>query len=218
MIIKCFLFMCLLAANSALAQNVINISDFSESLSKKVKVSGTFLKGIQYESADDEKFLSVKLISGIQGLLCISITSKDGKYKASMSHEIDGKISGFTRIVYQSKFMDELQEYDSNSLAVLASVAGSCESTDKRYFISTWTDSVAKSNVVMLIRSNARRDSVSVGDTGKSFKCEKINSPSNVSYDKKCVLENTDLTSINKLVVKRKKYIKIPDETILLAM
>ncbi len=182
----------------------INKSESIESYSEIVGVAGEFLKGIQMESASEEKLLHVHFPENSEGDLCIELSSIDGKYKADIKAEISSSESGMQRIPFDFKYQDRLRNYSNNEIAILARIEGKSEDQcsgnahSTTWLVSSWSSDVSK-NLILLIRSDARKDVAYFPDKDNPRKkCKKIRKPYNVSYDKYCVLENVDFDNFEK--------------------
>ena len=199
---------------------IIDEKNIHESYSETVKVSGSFFLGLQFKGGEQLGKLNILFPQNSIGFLCIDISSIDGRYKASIEHSIDSPISGLNQLDFPSKHQTELNSYKPNELAVKSRIGKSCKENKKHSLISSWSNSIKNNNVVLLIRSDARKDVVYVPDLPnepKKFKCKKFKNEYKVTYDKYCELKDVDLTSVTYITIKRKNLQKIPDEIIKLA-
>lgn len=199
------------------AGGVIHISNLKESFTERVKVSGAFFMGLQFNSNEDIEKLYILFPSSSTGMLCVEISSIDGRYKAYIEQKLVEPVSGLTELAFQSRYRDKLNEYKPSELAVKAVITDSCDNGESSLLLASWRISNEKNNPVILIRSDARKDIVYVPGVNKSFKCKRFVDEYKVAYDKYCELIGVDLTRIERLVIQRKNLRKIPDEFIKLA-
>lgn len=195
----------------------IKVENIDESYSKTVKVSGSFFLGMQINQKSALEKLNILFPDNSKGLLCIDIASIDGRYKASIKHTLTQAVSGLNQLDFPSQYQTELNNYRPNELAVRAFLGKGCNEGNSRTLISSWTNDIAGKDVVLLIRSDARKDVVYIPNIQKGFKCKKFKSEYKVTYDKYCELKGIDLVKVNLLKIKRKNLQKIPDEIIKLA-
>jgi len=209
------IFLILTASTSAIsaATIAINKKDMTESYSETLKVSGSFHLGMQSASDDKIQNLNILFPKDAKGWLCVDIASIDGKYKASIEHELTVPVSELNQLDYRSTYEKQLEGYTSNDLAVLASLKVSCKDQKNKRLIASWGPKSPKDNVILLIRSDARKDVVIFPD-GKKIKCKKIREKYKVTFDKYCDLSGIDITKFEYLDVQRKNLQPISDERI----
>ncbi|WP_394172301.1 hypothetical protein [Thalassotalea litorea] len=208
----------LVALKLMAAEISIDENSFEESFSHTVQVSGNFYVGLQMASDDNIEQLVVLFPEGSTGMLCIAISSIDGRYKAKIEQEISSPISGWTQVLFDSAHQGELNKYIANELAVLARVGGSCTKSGARSILSSWYQRVSNDQeMVLLLRSDARKDTVVIDGHDGSFKCKKFKNSYKVTYDKYCPLKGIDITQVPILEVQRKNLQDVPDEKIELA-
>ncbi|MET0123821.1 MAG: hypothetical protein ABW124_22545 [Candidatus Thiodiazotropha sp. 6PLUC9] len=201
------------------ADIVVSENSISESYSQSIKVSGEFLVGIQTASKikGRDKALHVMFPDNSEGWLCIDIKSNDGRYKATLAHNIEQPISGVTKIVFNSKFQEVLNKYSADEVAIKSSFKSSCnEHKSQKLLISSW-DRIISDELLLLIRSDARKDTAYTPDSlnpASSAKCKRIRRSNNISYDKTCVIKTFDISRMNKIEIVRKNLQPISPEII----
>lgn len=200
--------------SQAVFANLIKVQNINESYSETVKVSGSFFLGIQFFQKSKLDKLNILFPDNSKGMLCINLASIDGRYKASIRHELDTPVSGLNQLDFPSKYQSVLNNYKPNELAVRASIGKSCSNDNARILIASWSNVIDNSYVVLLIRSDARKDVVYVPSISKGFKCKKFKNEYKVTYDKYCELKGVDITEVESIKVKRKNLQNIPDELI----
>jgi hypothetical protein len=188
-----------------------------ESYIEKVKVSGSFYLGMQYIHDSEIGKLNILFPKNAIGKLCIDIASIDGRYKARIEHHLVRPVSGLNQLDFPSQYQTEINNYKPIELAVRATIGKDCSEVNSKSLIASWSSQFEGDNVVLLIRSDARKDVVYIPGEPKGFKCKKFKNEYKVTYDKYCEMKGVDLTKINFIQVKRKNLQKIPDEIIKLA-
>jgi len=195
----------------------ISKSSVTESFSNTVKVSGRFYLGMVYDTDEQVDKLNVLFPKETTGMLCVSISSIDGKYKANISHKIEKPVTGLVQLDFESDYKEELKTYRSNQLAVLSTISKSCDDVKQRNMISSWSSDINNKNILLLIRSDARKDTVLFPGSDMKVKCKKFRDEHKVTYDKYCELSGVDITKVNTLTIERKNFRKMPTEAILMA-
>lgn len=191
---------------------VLIADQVAEYYSEKVKVSGKLFSGIQINDSDKVDELFVYLPEASKKTLCTELTSIDGRYKGTLEKKLDGSASGFVKVEFDSKYENILTSYDGNSLAALSYLSSSCEGDfDRKYLVSSWKNQPHKNELLVLIRSSARKDKASINGSDKYQKCKKIRDKYSVSFDKFCVMPIEDFTKLKKLDLKRKNLQPIDD-------
>lgn len=208
---------CFILISSTLIAETISKKDITESFSETVKVSGTYFLGMQYNSNQKIKKLHISFPKDSAGTLCINIASIDGRYKASINHKLSSKVSDLISMNFPSDYENELEDYESNELAVLAWLDESCNKPNDKILVASWDSTIEDQNVLLLIRSDARKDVVHLSNTSKTFKCKKFRSKYKVTYDKYCELKQVDVLGLNQIQIIRKNLQKIPPVLIKLA-
>jgi hypothetical protein len=200
---------------SGMAEKVVSINSIEESYSQNVKVSGEFLVGMQLNNSDNSKSLHVIFPKGSTGELIIELSSIDGKYKAELRHDIIDPISDFTKINFASEYQEIFNNYESQEIAISATLKKSGKDTR---LMSSWGSNMSD-ELILLIRSSARKDVAYVPSKENHIlkaKCKKFRKSYNVSYDKYCILKGIDLEKIKSIEIVRKNLQPIEPETIVI--
>lgn len=189
---------------------------FIEYVNKKVKVSGSFHAGLQLNATTHENKLFVLIPKHELNMLCIEITSIDGIYKAFINYNLlPNSKPIFSEVEFNSKYKDELINYKPIELAINAKIGNECDSISNKLIISSWGNPQIKSDLALLIRSDARRDIAHIFDNksnSKKVKCNKIDSGYNIAYDKLCLFKDIQPMTIKNIEVERKNLRNIPTE------
>ncbi|MCK7460206.1 hypothetical protein [Idiomarina aminovorans] len=201
----------------ALSSQANQVNGFTESYSDTVKVSGQFLKGLQYADAQFETTPHIYFPRAYSGTICVFVSSADGRYKSQYQYSFAEPVEGLIAISFPTQYKEELSAFTSNELGLLATVQDDCKQTNGRYLVSAWGKPKSLNSISIFIRSNARRDIAVPRATQASpnpVKCQDLNSSYRVSYDKECIITNVSADALQQVVIKRRNLRAIPDELI----
>lgn len=198
------------------------VSEFTESYSETVKVSGQFLKGLQFTDVDYAVAPHLYFPSAYQGRVCIFVSSADGRYKSQYQYTFTEPAEGLVSIEFPTKYIDELEEFAPGELGLLATAQPDCSSLNGNYLVGSWGTPKSMTNIAVFLRSNARRDVATVfgnnhgaSDTSPvTVKCQDLRSNYRVSYDKECVLQDVDASQMTRVIIKRRNLRAMPDEVV----
>ena len=216
--IKHLLTLAMLTANVGIAQ-ANQVSGFTESYSETVKVSGQFLKGLQFTDVDYQVAPHIYFPSPYEGAVCVFVSSADGRYKSQYQYNFTESVDGLVRIEFPTQYIDELEEFAPGELGLLVAAQADCNATNGNYVVGAWGIPKSMNNIAVFLRSNARRDVATLINTGneapnKSVKCQDLRSNYRVSYDKECLLQDVNTDSAMRIVIKRRNLRAIPDEVV----
>lgn len=200
-------------SSSLLATPILSV--FNESLSERVKVSGRFHAGLQVNTIIPSDKLYVLMPENSDKKLCVDIASIDGIYRANIIYQLNSEQKGYIELPFDSKYKSQLLQYRPLDLAVKATIGTSCESMDNRNILASWGKDSDATSLVLLIRSDARRDVAYIPDIKNPLhkvKCQRIETSYNVAYDKYCLFEGLELESVNSIEIERKNLRLIPHE------
>jgi len=202
--------------SSALAETDITPYTIKENYSENIQVTGDFLVGIQTGTDQERKSIHVFLPDKPKGILCITLSSIDGKYKARIEKTINESLPNPVPIPYESKYKEIIDKYPNNEIAVLSTLGTSCDNdANAKQLISAW-DATSR-NLLLLIRSSARKDIAYITSQNLSAvksKCRKFRKSYNVTYDKYCLFENINIGDIKEIEIVRNNLQPITNEII----
>ena len=211
----------LLGAYAGLTQ-ANQVSEFTESYSETVKVSGQFLKGLQFTDVDYAVAPHLYFPSAYQGPVCIYVSSADGRYKSQYQYTFTELTEGLVSIEFPTQYIDELEEFSPGELGLLATAQQDCSSLNGNYLVGSWGVPKSMTNIAVFLRSNARRDVATIfgNNDGEhktapiTVKCQDLRSNYRVSYDKECVLQGVDASQMTRVIIKRRNLRAMPDEVL----
>lgn len=198
------------------------VSEFTESYSETVKVSGQFLKGLQFTDVDYAVAPHLYLPSAYQGPVCIYVSSADGRYKSQYQYTFTEPTEGLVSIEFPTQYIDELEEFSPGELGLLATAQQDCSSLNGNYLVGSWGVPKSMTSIAVFLRSNARRDVATILGNNDSenktapitVKCQDLRSNYRVSYDKECVLQGVDASQMTRVIIKRRNLRAMPDEVL----
>ncbi|GAB2777468.1 hypothetical protein [Salinimicrobium soli] len=100
-----------------------------------------------------------------KSLLCVAITSKDGRYKGAFQYDITNVQSGWFQLNFPTEHREELDKYRSDEIIIVSTIADACSSDNEFFYTpSVWRpDSneevviyLNSSEMVFLIGSNEK--------------------------------------------------------------
>lgn len=190
-----------------------DLISFTESYNQTVKVSGRFHAGINVDSGSRIEGLYVDIPAEQSGKLCVSLTSVDGVYRANMEYDVSDVTSGMIELRFPTAYRGELDQFESDQIAIKASVAASCQDVQSSFLLASWNTFENADSLSILIRSDARRDIAYIPTKANYLykaKCQRIPSSYGVSYDKKCQFDQVDLDKVEQVEIVRKNLRSLP--------
>ena len=133
-------------------------------------------------------------------ILCVELSSKDGRYSAKIDYSIDNLKIGIHQFLLPTKYKKELSSYKADEIVILASLNENCNENPKAYLISNWNNLNTKKNVFVYI--NSQIPAKLVADSIE-FDCEDLESPS-IAFNKKCKIPLTSLKETSLLYIKQR--------------
>jgi len=188
---------------------------FNESMNEKVKVSGRFHAGLQVNNTESSNKLFVFMPKEKAKQLCVDITSIDGVYKAEIVYHLQRIPAGYVELEFPSMYKTQLKQYKPMELAIKATIGDTCKDLGLRNVLASWGKHTDARTLLLLIRSDARRDVAyipSIKHATQKVKCRKLETSYNVAYDKYCLFKDIDPRKVTSIEVERKNLRKIPSE------
>jgi hypothetical protein len=207
-IICCFLFGISITLNID-AQRILPIKPKPgwEKWQDRVPVGADFLVGIHSNQKDesiDPSRLFVTLPKNHGPILCVSISSIDGKYKAKLEYDIKNTGSGEFEFEIPTEHKDKLSKYKTQNVAIISKSGQSCTSTNGIYHVASWNKSLEDKRYMYF--GGETPVSISLFDAkGKitKVKAEKIEGVPAISYKWKCEVSQELLAKTTKIIVNR---------------
>lgn len=185
------LMICLLAtwpASGLVSQVLAPRGPIRERFLPKVQVGGAEIVGVQAKAgtlAANTAQLSVFLPTHLTGMLCIAITSYDGKYQGRAEYEVSAVQAGRYRLQYPSEFRSPLARYRAADVGVLAELKRRCDVGVRREAIAvaSWDPAAALDSTAILLNS-LTADDVTLG----AGRCFKVATAQHVAFDWSCLV------------------------------
>lgn len=201
-ILLCFGFWALSATSASAQQDdaaleLANEPGFTERFAGNTQVSGQFLSGLAYASSLTEMDLSQLRLSYSRSsdvtpsLVCVRITSDDGRYWASNLYRAKGSFNSAPRVPIPTLYEEQLKAYDASSLLVLATFSDNCnEGSGKTYVPGLLGDNNKGSELVAYVNVSQSKVSATLSDSDgnvvQKVKCKKPESGSKVTFSHLC--------------------------------
>jgi hypothetical protein len=113
-------------------------------------------------------------------VLCVDVSSQDGRYIASLEYDVRGEPAGPVALkIHRSRWASELQRLSPSQLAILARIAEACGRVPKGpgpFLLASWDAQAARQTVSVLL--NSRLPTSIVAEVGKRpqgrYACERL--------------------------------------------
>ena len=208
-----FILLLYLSFKPCLSQEILPISTDNEweVWYDKVPVSGEIRVGIMNSISDvyiNPSSFYVMIPNHNKKILQCEISSRDGRYEASISYNIENLKSGNYKFSLPTQHKNELKNYTSKDITILTSIGDTSIENTAFYVSSSW-HSIVKYPETIYIYINSERKSTIVIQNSKSvnsqqFPCEKIQETSSIAYNSLCKIPTKDLDLNSNLFIKQR--------------
>jgi len=196
-----------------LAQEItpINIGNDWEVWYDKVPVSGEIRVGIMTSFGDiniNPSFFYVMIPDNKEKFLHCTISSRDGRYEASITYNIENLKSGSHKFSLPTQHKTELKNYTSNDITILTSI-GNISLENTAFYTSASWHPITKFPEIIYIYINSERKSTIVVENSKlgstlQFPCKKIIETSSIAYNNLCKVQTKDLDLNSNLFIRQR--------------
>ena len=140
--------------------------------------------------------------------LSCEISSRDGRYEASVAYDISKLKTGSHQFRLPTKHVNDLKTYNFSDITILTSISGNLENKSKFYTSASWKPiSIYPENIYVYLNSERTTTLVAVNKSKnerEDFKCIKIENPSSIAYNKVCKIPSKELKSGSELYIKQR--------------
>ena len=171
-----------------------------------VPLAGGKLVGVMSVSGSrvDVGTLTVFLPSSRESMLCLELSSQDGRYSARLEYRLTGTRTGAVSLDVPTQYRRELARYEPRRLAILASLNSSCTEAPKAYLAAQWNEAPTASAVVVFLNSRVP-SRIRGGVDGKlAFDCVPVDGVT-TAYDLACEIPWSALTGAPSFVVEMRR-------------
>lgn len=199
----------------------INHGQFKETFTESVNISGIVRIGVMYGSPlnnTDLDSLFIDLGQNKKGLLCASITSIDGQYKAAFKLKLKEQWKGISRFKLPSQYHQRISHYSPNHVAVMAEIKPKCKGKTHQIVPASWgppntetihvfINSGGFNSILKLYKLNGDREKI---------KCHDINTNKKTAFNTECTISKPIRYQMEKSTLfrsrnnNRSKPIKLP--------
>lgn len=177
----------------------------------KVPVSGEIRVGIMTTNEDaniNPSYFYVMIPKHTEKFLFCEISSRDGRYEASVSYDISNLKPGSHKFILPTQHINELKNYHSNDITILTSI-GDTQSGEPTYFTSASWESINSypANIYILLNSEKKTSIVVENkklNTQNEYPCEKIVTDSSIAYNCLCKIPTNILDASSELFIKQR--------------
>ena len=189
----------------------INLTNNWEVWYDNVPVSGEIRVGIMAENEDvsiNPTTFYVMIPEHSEKFLSCEISSRDGRYEASVAYDISKLKSGNHEFSLPTKHLNDLKSFSYSDITILTSITDNLEMKAKYYTSASWKPIVNyPENIYVYLNSTRTTTLVAVNKLKKEreeYKCTKIENPSSIAYNKVCKFPSKIITANTKLLIKQR--------------
>lgn len=156
-------------------------------------------------------------------LLCVEISSKDGRYVAQLPYELSGTAGPVSLearpVELPTNHTGKLRRYAPDELAILAHISPRCGGPTGQYVVSAWHGEASPDTISVLVNSDVYTSIVGGSKYAVSFEvpCRRLKSPAK-AYNRRCDIPasflspsiTVDVRQRTTLGTKRYKYYSLP--------
>lgn len=176
-----------------------------------VPVSGEIRVGIMTKSNDksiNPTSFYVLIPEHSEKFLSCEISSRDGRYEASLVYDISKLAAGSHRFTLPTKHVSELKAYNFSDITILTSISDNLENKTKIYSSASWEPiSNYPENIYVYLNSERTTTLLAVNkvkNTREEFKCVKIENPSSIAFNKICKFPSNIVHPKTELFIKQR--------------
>jgi hypothetical protein len=183
---------------AAAALVLIPVGELQEHFEKTVPVAGSMLVGLRRGPAEGPlslQALAVDLPDNAGGMLCLDMSTRDGRYTASQDFKLQGPKAGPVSLNLKSRHPEDLRGYADADLAVMLQLRDSCdEGAPRAYLAARWTTTATEDTLTALVNVKLSRANMVLVDSagqqvpGEEAPCQAITSGARTAYDHECSL------------------------------
>jgi hypothetical protein len=190
----------------------LNQSQFWESYSQSVNISGSVRAGVMYDSPADHvipDLLYLDISTKSDQLLCVSMVSVDGQYGAKFTYQLSDKIHGLTPFQLPTKLREVMIAYTPEQIAVLSEIKPVCKGKSGHIIPASW-GKPSVNTVKVYLNSGISRTTLKLYkfSGGKiKLKCLPMQSDkNNTAYDTECIITNAGDYDLSKTKILRSNF------------
>jgi len=156
-------------------------------------------------------------------LLCVEISSKDGRYVAQLPYRLSGPVGRASRqaqpVDLPTSHAEKLRDYTPDELAILAHLSSQCEGPTGHYVVSAWNAETSPDTISVLVNSDVYTSVVGGSKYAVDFEvpCPRLESPAK-AYNRRCDIPvsfltpgiTVDVRQRNRLGSKTYKHYSLP--------
>ncbi len=189
----------------------INLDNNWEVWYDKVPVSGEIRVGIMttnHDASINPSYFYVMIPKHTERFLFCEISSRDGRYEASVSYNITNLKPGSHKFSLPTQHIDDLKNYRSKDITILTSI-GNTHSDELKYFTSaSWQPVTTYPTDIYILLNSEKKTSIVVENkklaNRNEYPCDKIITDSSIAYNCLCKIPTKILDANSKLFIKQR--------------
>jgi hypothetical protein len=165
---------------------------------EKVPVGGDVIVGVMPAGGRGQvgiTALVAQLPANAQGMLCVEVTSMDGRYLARHRYQVSAPASAVSQpLRFPTRFADRLRAYPSQELAVLARLASNCDGSSGA-FVPTALGGIGESDTVSVFLNSRLPTDVILGAGARvelEIRCVDLRGPT-TAFNLRCDIPKSEL-------------------------
>jgi len=174
----------------------ISLIAFNEVLKNQVPVSGSVVTGlmatVDNQIVGDEPLVLYVSDKAKQDY-CVTLTSRDGMYRASARYSVTGLTPGMHAFPFPTKHRDHLRARQQNELAVLARLVSDCDQPGGNITLAQWGESPAQRSVKLVANSSRTISQIDMDEPRTTVACQMLSDANLITFDTTCTIDTTGL-------------------------
>jgi hypothetical protein len=184
--------------------------EWQERWVQRVPVSGSVVPGVLLGDPAERvmpEAISVPLPAGHEPVLCVTVTSKDGRYHAQATFRVPRTATGATTLQGPREFRSRLRRYPAGHLAIKAEFAARCNDRTTAQVPARWGAVFQQTDVFLLVNSRYYTEVLWTGEDGRSrtVVCPEVDADHAVAYNRECRLPRAELPDSVSLLVRSRR-------------
>lgn len=204
-------------------------ANFREGLQQAVDVSTSTIVGVMrgshYSNYTQGAPLRFRLPESPAGTICVDVTTRDGRYQATLTAKRTPTEGGVYELDFPTKHAADLADDDDWDVVPLVRLHSAdtgtvrdCAGAARRILPASWGDPPDDDGVTILVNSGRYETAVVVekGETQTRLPCASVQGDTLVQFDRRCTIDAASLAGGVVRVEREKGFSRLPSVRVLL--
>lgn len=166
----------------------------------KVPVSGDIRVGLMNEFSNSKinpSSFQVEIPTQKATKLCVEISSKDGRYEATLEYDISNVSSGTQVFNLPTSYQEKLSKFEKKDIAILSKGAQSCTSEDYHIYVSSWSKTKVQQDSIYLMVNSESITKFSITNANgitEELNCKKLKTNAHIAFNCLCSIPKKSIT------------------------